>query len=184
MVGGILYPDYVRMEPRPPRPGYAALRRYRRSRPGSDYFLTINLATRGRGLEIPALTNAVINRWEQLDAQGYWRVRTGTVMPDHLHLLIRLGDIAPLDECLKRFKGRLQSALRWHGLKWQEGYYDHEVRAGDDPLPIFLYIYLNPYRAELVPDTQTWPGYRCRPEDWDWFGALTKESAPQPEWLR
>src|SRR3954462_6247961 len=65
-----------------------------------------------------------------------------------------------------------------------EGFYDHQLRADDDVLAVFRYIYLNPYRAGLLPESETWPGYRCRAEDWNWFGPLTRESAPQPEWLR
>ena len=105
-------------------------------------------------------------------------------MPDHLHLLIRLGESLPLGECVKLFKGRLSPCLRPARLHWQDGFYDHQLRPADDELAVFLYIYLNPYRAGLLPGTKTWPGYRCRPEDWAWFGALTKECTPQPEWLR
>jgi putative transposase len=177
-VGGTLRPDNIRP------PGYAALRRFRKSKPSAEYFLTINLAKRGPGLERPALTTAVVRQWDKLEAEKHWLVRTATVMPDHLHLLVRLGESKLLAECIKLLKGRLSPDLRAAGLRWQDGFYDHQLRLIDDVMAVFLYIYLNPYRAGLIPETEIWPGYRCRPEDWDWFGQLTRESIPQPEWLR
>ena len=69
-------------------------------------------------------------------------------------------------------------------MKWQEGFYEHRLRKTEDLLPVFLYVYLNPYRAGLISTDQTWPGYYCAPEDWIWFGVMTANAVPQPEWLR
>lgn len=177
-MGGVLHPDRIRP------PGYSALRIFRESKPNAEYFLTINLAMRGRGLERQQLTAAVIGQCDRLEAENHWLVRTATVMPDHLHLLVRMGESISLEDCIKLLKGRLSPCLRTRSLRWQDGFYEHQLRRADDVLPIFLYIYLNPYRAGLIPETEIWPGYRCRIEDWTWFGQLTKESIPQPEWLR
>lgn len=172
------------MEIRSEKPGYAALRRFRESRPGAEYFLTVNLKDRGRGVEEQELTAQVFQQWQGLEREGLWSVRTAVVMPDHIHLLVCLGAAGSLIECMRLMKGRLTPALRKHGLKWQEGFYEHQVRAAEDRLPIFLYIFLNPYRGNLISAEQSWLGYFCHPEDWDWFGDLTRESVPQPEWLR
>lgn len=176
--GGDLHPDSIHP------PGYAALRRFRESKPSADYFLTINLARRGSGLEKPDRTIAVIRQWNKLAAETHWLIRTATVMPDHLHLLVRLGKSISLEECIKLLKGRLSPCLRAGALRWQDGFYEHQLRTDDDASAVFFYIYLNPYRAGLISETEIWPGYRCRAEDWAWFGQLTKESIPQPEWLR
>jgi len=172
------------MGERTEKPGYAALRRFRESRSGADYFITANLAERSGGFDAPALTQSVSQQWQQIESDGLWTVRTAVVMPDHIHLLARLGGKTPLAECMRLLKGRLTPALRRHGLSWQEGYYEHQIREVEDLLPVFLYIYLNPYRAGLLPTDRTWPGYYCCPEDWKWFGDMTNESMPQPEWLR
>jgi putative transposase len=177
-VGGVLHPDKIHP------PGYAALRRFRKSNPHTDYFLTINLENRGHGLETREMSDRIIAEWQRLESEGHWILRTATVMPDHVHLLIRLGESISLDACIKLLKGRLAPCLRAARLSWQEGFYDHELRPADDVLPVFLYIYLNPYRAGLLPETAIWPAYRCCVEDWKWFGPRTKDSAPQPEWLR
>ena len=160
------------------------LRRFRESKPGQGYFLTTNLAQRGRGLEESALIGSIRREWEKLEADGSWLIRTSVVMPDHVHLLAILNERRPLEECMRLFKGRLVGDLRRRNLGWQEGFYEHRMRCAADMAPVFHYVYLNPYRAKLVSENQTWPGYYCSAEDWKWFGAMTDEAVPQPEWLK
>jgi REP element-mobilizing transposase RayT len=105
-------------------------------------------------------------------------------MPDHLHVLFTLGDSFALSECLRLFKGRLSPVLRRHDLRWQDGYYEHRLRPDEDRLPVFLYIFLNPYRANLLPLSEKWSGYFCTSEDWAWFEPLTNTATPFPEWLQ
>lgn len=105
-------------------------------------------------------------------------------MPDHLHLLATLGHKTSLSDAVRKFKGPLSTELRAHHAKWQPSFYDHRLRDNEDVLPVFLYIYLNPYRAGLCASGEKWPGYICNPEDWAWFGDLTNRSCPEPEWLR
>jgi REP element-mobilizing transposase RayT len=172
------------MNDTPHPPGYAALRRFRESQTGAEYFLTLNLTNRGRGLEAPLLTGHVIRQWLALETDGVWLVRTGVVMPNHVHLLVRLGDCLPLAECLRLYKGRLAPRLRDCNLHWQAGFYEHRMRTPEDVRAVFFYVYLNPYRARLLAESQAWPGYFCHADDWKWFGGMTRKSAPQPEWLR
>lgn len=105
-------------------------------------------------------------------------------MPDHIHALVRLGVGASLAETVRLFKGRLAPVLRRNGLAWQDGYYDHQMREGEDALPVFLYIFLNPYRANLLRADEKWPGYYCAADDWEWFAPLTNSDTPFAEWLR
>jgi len=177
-------PRHNIMQVRTMKPGYAALRRFRESTPSADYFITCNLSKRGNGLETPVLTGQAVQQWRELEQARLWSVRIAVVMPDHIHLLIRLAGPGSLAECMRLFKGRLTSALRQRGLKWQEGFYEHRLRETEDLLPVFLYIYLNPYRAKLISNGQKWPGYYCCEEDWSWFGTMTDHDLPQPEWLR
>jgi len=57
------------------------------------------------------------------------------------------------------------------------------MRHGEDALPVFLYIFLNPYRASLIGTGESWPGYWCASDDWKWFEPLTNQGMPCPEWL-
>lgn len=69
------------------------------------------------------------------------------------------------------------------GLRWPPAYFDHRLRPDEDRLPVFIYIYLNPYRAKLLTPDQVWSGYFCGEDEWKWFEPLTDYSCPQPEWL-
>jgi len=134
-------------------------------------------------LDALPVTGDIFGVAEKLTDQGAWRLRTAVVMPDHVHLLFVLGETADLASAVRLFKGRLAPTLRMAGLKWQRGYFDHRLRAGEDRLPVFRYVFLNPYRAALVRLDERWPGYFCATEDWVWFKELTDEGGPFPEWL-
>jgi REP element-mobilizing transposase RayT len=165
--------------------GYNVLRRGRWSEHDTDYFLTICIRRPQTGLCSSSLVVAIFGEMHRLAIDGRWTVRTAVVMPDHLHLLVTLGERSHLSECVRMFKGRLIPALRRTNLAWQPNFYDHRLRSADDLLPVFLYIYLNPYREKLInPGLAKWPGYYCASEDWAWFGQLTNGELPFPEWLR
>jgi len=167
-----------------PLKGYGALRRGRYSAPGADYFLTICLRRPSRGLLDADLPTRCLEAMRRLEREELWTVRCAVVMPDHLHLLVTLDARTGLSAAVRLFKGRLSPVLRQHGTGWQPSFYDHRLRADENRLPVFLYLFLNPYRAELLPADLTWPGYYCAESDWAWFGQLTRESCPEPAWLR
>ena len=84
---------------------------------------------------------------------------------------------------LQRLKAKTSATLRLHGLHWERGLFDRQLRPDDDCLAAFLYIYLNPYRAGLLPKEEKWPHYFCCEEDWDWFSSYLEQNLPPPEWL-
>jgi putative transposase len=161
--------------------GHSALRWGRWSSPGAEYFVTICTKDRERGLT--SQTAVVVANALKLAAEGAWRLRTLTVMPDHMHLLVALGNVNDLAACVRLFKGRRVPHLRPINVQWQRGYFDHRMRADEDRLSLFLYIFLNPYRAKLLSPSESWSGYYCHPEDWEWFEPLTNSSCPFPAWL-
>ncbi len=166
-----------------PQHGHAALRRGRWSSPGAEYFLTFCTEQRAAGLDRPDLTAAIWDEIAAMESKSLWRWRCGVVMPDHLHLLITLVADAALPEVVRLCKGRLAPVLRRSGLSWQRAYFDHRLRPDEDRLPVFLYVFMNPYRAGFLDVGSIWPGYRCTAEDWAWFEPLTSDSRPMPEWL-
>lgn len=166
-----------------PRKGYGTLRLGRYSAPGAEYFLTICLLRPASALLASTLQTRCLEELHRLEREGVWTLRCAVVMPDHLHLLVTPGASTALSAAVRLFKGRLSHVLRRHAAHWQPSFYDHRLRDDDDRLPVFLYIFLNPYRAELLPVDQTWPGYCCAESDWAWFGQLTRESCPEPAWL-
>jgi hypothetical protein len=96
---------------------------------------------------------------------------------------INLGERLSLGKAVQRLKAKTSSTLRTGGIAWERGFFDRLIRPGDDRLAVFQYIYLNPYRAELLKVSDRWPHYYCRPEEWEWFGGMLQDSRPCPEWL-
>jgi len=164
--------------------GYPALRRGRWSVRSADYFLTICARRPADCLHQEPMLAAGLREFHRLAAEETWIPRCAVFMPDHLHLLVTLGPSANLSSAVRSFKGRMTPALRKVQAGWQDSFYDHRLRTMDDLLPVFLYIFLNPYRANLCTSDQIWPGYWCAPDDWAWFGEMPRESCPELEWLR
>ena len=148
------------------------------------YFLTICTSQHSGGLTAPNLLATIPGLLTTMEAEKIWHVRTATIMPDHLHLLVALGESSELSSSIRFFKGRLAPALRLAGIRWERGYFDHRVRSEEDRLPIFLYIFLNPYKKNLQAIGESWRGYFCAKNDWAWFGPLTDIACPFPEWLQ
>jgi putative transposase len=167
-----------------PERGYSALRFGRWSTAFAEYLVSFCTLDRRSGLDRPEITAAIIAHWRGLEKAGAWEIRTGSVMPDHAHVLFRLGAGCDLAAAMRLCKGPLTPLLRSAGLHWQEGYHDRRLRPNDEILPVFLYIFLNPYRAGLLNTGAIWPGYFCCAEDWAWFSQLTQANCPFPEWLQ
>lgn len=166
-----------------PSKGRVTLRRGRYSQPGGAYFLTICTNDRQAGLTKPDVVSVIFAEMRAMTVDGTWCLRTAVVMPDHVHLLFVLGERLPLGKTVRRVKAKTSAALRSGQVEWERDFFDRQLRAEDDRLPIFQYIYLNPYRAGLIQENEIWPHYFCAPEDWSWFKELLHESKPFPEWL-
>ena len=95
-----------------------------------------------------------------IDSLGWLRLNRAILlyayclMPDHLHLLLRLtsrqwnlGDIVG---SFKKFSTKQSWALGFTGHLWQDRFYDHIVRKGEDGHQIAAYIEHNPVRKGLV----------------------------------
>lgn len=171
---------------RDPTKGHAALRRGRVSIPHAEYFLTVCTDQKRSGLTAPALATAILAEMRAMDADRTWQLRCTVVMPDHIHVLAILGERLTLGQSIGRLKSKTKPALRAvaASLDWERDFYDHHVRPDEDRLALFLYIFLNPYRASLCSPGDRWPWYFCREEDWHWFSGLLDANHPYPEWLR
>ena len=142
-----------------PYKGFGALRKGRHSSPGADYFLTICLQRPSSVLNQTETGRQCLSELLRLQEDQALTLRCEVTMPDHLHLLISLGQYANLSSVVRLFKGRLTPLLRRYEAAWQESFYDHCLHSEEDLLPVFLYIFLNPYRKKLLPLDQVWPWY-------------------------
>ncbi len=83
------------------------------------------------------------------------------IMPDHMHLVMRLGHSESLIQFVQTFKATTSRKINQHrsdGSKiWQDGYFDRAIRKEEDLLPIARYIVANPIRAGLVKSVRNYP---------------------------
>ncbi len=165
-------------------PGYEALRRGRYSQPASRYFLTLTTEERRNGLNSAPLATVIKREIIALESDGSWRVHAAVIMPDHLHLLITLGPRLSLGQSVGRLKTKTRGFLAEAGLGWQGNYYDRHLRPDDQPEEVIRYIFLNPYRANLLTTTKTYDWTWIGSEEQRWLMPQTGDRRPFPEWLQ
>jgi REP element-mobilizing transposase RayT len=163
--------------------GYSALRRARISLAGATYFVTLCTAGRRLGLTMPPVPGAIAAELQQMDGDGAIRLRLSTIMPDHAHVVFRLGERLTLGQVLGRLKAKTRQALAAAGCAWQASGFDHRLRPDEPLLPVFHYVYMNPYRAGLVGPATKWEHFFCAADDWYWFQHHLCDELPHPSWL-
>jgi REP element-mobilizing transposase RayT len=138
------------------------LRLGRVSIPGATYFLTLCELKRRPNLSSPSLAPELKAALDQTHASGDFTLIAATVMPDHVHLLGKLGRRLSLSRTVGKFKHMTRAALAHCSLAWQENFYDHRLRTTQEVEPFVRYVFLNPYRAGLIGLRETWPWW------WRW----------------
>ena len=137
----------------PSTSGHARLRAGRRSIPGQVYFLTTCCAGSKRRFGDhraaceAARTLALPGAWGDADLIAW------VLMPDHLHLLLRLEDQS-LNRVMQQGKSRIAVAVqRIEQLPppfWQPAFHDRALRREEDIKRAARYLVANPLRAGLV----------------------------------
>ena len=108
--------------------------------------------------------------------------RAWVIMPDHLHLFFELEQLA-IGQVVGRLKVRTRAALRADALAWQGNFYEHRLREGENAEDVLRYLWLNPYRAQLVPPNATYAHFWMCAKDRAWFVPSLDDARPLPEWL-
>lgn len=104
------------------------------------------------------------------------------VMPDHVHLLFELGAHLRLGQALAKFKtfARDRGFARW---RWQEESFEHRLRAHESAESYAFYIFMNPYRANLLTLRERWPWWYCpHPKLLMFLSGIGDEALPR-EWI-
>ena len=105
-------------------------------------------------------------------------------MPDHIHLLVTVGERLSLGQCVGRLKAKTRYLLSAASLRWQGNYFEHRLKA-DEPIETVLrYMFLNPYRANLLKLAEAYPWFWLGSAETEWFRPQTNNDRPFPEWLR
>ena len=139
---------------RPPRiPGFDYLGPH-------QYFVTFCTFKRAAMLDDPAIASLALMHFRRTARASDFSILAYCLMPDHVHMLVE-GTTATSD--FRRFMKRLKQASaqafshRTHRRLWQEGYYDHVLRADEDAKSIARYILANPVRAGLAKTPLEYP---------------------------
>ena len=134
--------------------GHAALRRARASEPHRLYHVTIVTAGR-QPLFLDFATACAVARLTRLPS--LWRGSRAlcwVLMPDHLHLLLALGEGDSLPGVMARVKSAMSrqanKVTQRKGAVWQRAYHERALRKDDDAVALARYIIGNPLRAGLV----------------------------------
>jgi REP element-mobilizing transposase RayT len=158
------------------------LRRGRLSVPEAVYFLTVCARRRAPILLREENNQCLRNAFGAMTGDDA-ELLAATIMPDHAHLLFRLGRRLALGRVMAKFKTMARGGGRkaWH---WQENGFDHRLRPDELAEHYAFYIFMNPYRAGLVPMAEAWPFWIC-PEPWRFLFPehLDEKGVPPPEWL-
>ena len=128
----------------------------------ATYFLTICCHERGVNALCTSERAAEIFQSVQVyESLGKWSMRLMLLMPDHLHALVDFpfcGDMGRIVSDWKRF---LSNKL---GIKFQRNFFDHRLRRDESHDEKWKYIKMNPVRAGLTADPESWP-YVYAPEE-------------------
>jgi len=94
------------------------------------------------------------------------RLECWVLMPDHLHVLLTLGN-EPLPQLMRRIKAVTSGvANHAHGRTrepvWARGYHDHALRREEDLRAVARYVIANPVRAGLVVAPGEYPYWDAR----------------------
>jgi putative transposase len=79
------------------------------------------------------------------------------LMPDHVHLFVRLQRDKALGAWVKALKAKLLRAAGNAGRSWQPDFFDHVIRSRESYSQKWNYVCENPARAGLVEESRDWP---------------------------
>jgi REP element-mobilizing transposase RayT len=121
-----------------------------------------------RFLETFAIAQLVIDAFVWLESNRGWAVNALTVMPNHVHVLMRneRGENHRLNEHLGVLKGytarEANRVLNRQGAFWMDENFDHWCRSDGERAGYAEYIRQNPVKAHLVMRPQDWPWTRAK----------------------
>ena len=143
---------------------------YRRAfTPGGSYFFTLALQDRKQDLLVRYI-GSLRQAFAEVRARHPFEITAVCVLPDHLHLLVKLPEHDqnyPMR--LRLIKAKFSRALpktetvspsRRHKNErgiWQRRYWEHEIRSQEDLNAHIDYIHINPVKHGYVTRVADWP---------------------------
>ncbi|MBP6507456.1 MAG: transposase [Opitutaceae bacterium] len=107
----------------------------------------------------PALADRLLESVGQYHATRRWWCGLFLLMPDHWHALLAFPREPGMSQTVRQWKS---FQARRHGVRWQDGYFDHRIRGKEELAVKWHYIRQNPVVK----------GWCAQKEDWPWFVEL------------
>jgi len=128
---------------------------------GSVYFITFR---KEKGVLSKRVRRIVLSHIKAGDPEFYnlWAV---TVMPDHVHVILKPQEGITLSRVMKGIKGasarKINKAFGTVGSIWRDESFDRVIRTEEDLLEKMNYMYMNPVKRGLIGDPEEWEGWYC-----------------------
>jgi len=105
----------------------------------------------------PSLGSVVLNSAKFYEQNMRWHITLFLLMPDHMHAVLSFPHDKSMSEIIRDWK---RFHTRTHRVIWQEGYFDHRLRADERGTQFSAklnYIRQNPVAASLCARAEDWP---------------------------
>lgn len=141
------------------KPHSINLREYRTKFSPGTFFITKSLEPK-KPLLIPDIAKVIAETWVFYANAGRIKLAAFVVMPDHWHVLFSTGIENTLPEFMKMadqwISRNSKIQLVKNQAKWQDGYYDTQIKSIRQMCYVKDYIENNPVRAELCESKNQW----------------------------
>jgi REP element-mobilizing transposase RayT len=128
--------------------------------PGLVWHVTVATRNRQPVLADPWIAETVIESIRFQCTKAKADLLIYCVMPEHVHLVIGIGEQGDLISILHDFKSYTTNQWRKRTSQdtfWQESFYDHGVRRSERMDDLIAYVAANPVDAGLISDWQDYP---------------------------
>ena len=103
----------------------------------------------------------IVQNQLQSDHGASYKLIAWVIMPNHVHVLIRLLGGISLSRIVQKWKGASAVDINRHsarrGTVWAPDYYDRYIRDGNHLYDSITYIHHNPVKAGLCESPEQWP---------------------------
>lgn len=131
------------------------------ARPRRTFFVTTKTYMGKHLLQSERHAALLIDVLRSCVVDGHFQVHDFVVMPNHLHLLIALGENMTVEKAMQFVKGRFsyraKRELDFSGQVWQRGFSETRAEGRENLERYRRYIAQNPVRAGLVRDGESFP---------------------------
>ncbi len=149
-----------------PEKGSRMLRKGRRSLSHQIYFISTFKDSKAARLDNELCFRVILGVLDRLEREEICEWFAFVVMPDHIHLVVRLGENINLSEMVKRLKGasavEINKRRGVKGALWYKGFHDRMVREHEKVSSYVRYVCENPVRKGLVREASEWEYTRVK----------------------